>query len=236
MLGAALGEVERFGDPKSRAPEHDNQAAQAVAVDARTGVAHHGNDAPRIGWVAQPFVARWTPGVIARKRRRGASPAGDVDQGCGGHGSSDHRSRTLRTASITRAMHKPHDGPRITDRRDSLEAWIPSLSRRRAATAFRSATRLRRACWSQPQTPCAKSCAVIARRSSASAADADMPDLWRPALADFVQAAAVILDIDSDRIQRLPGLRLAESALQARRSQALAMMTRIPRSRSGQPC
>jgi len=42
-----------------------------------------------------------------------------------------------------------------------------------------------------------------------------MPDLWRPALADFVQAAAVILDIDPDRIQRLPGLRLAESALQA---------------------
>jgi hypothetical protein len=42
-----------------------------------------------------------------------------------------------------------------------------------------------------------------------------MPDPWRPALAGFVQAAAVILDIDPDRIQRLPGLRLAESALQA---------------------
>jgi hypothetical protein len=62
-----------------------------------------------------------------------------------------------------------------------------------------------------------------------------MPDPWRPALADFVQAAAVILDIDPDRIQRLPGLRLAESALQAP-SQALAIRTPIPRSRSGQPC
>jgi hypothetical protein len=90
FIEVALGKVERFGDPKSRAPEHDDQAAQAVAVDARTGVAHHGNDlvdSRRIGWVAQPLVARWTSGVIARKRRRGASPAGDVDQGCGGHGS-----------------------------------------------------------------------------------------------------------------------------------------------------
>ncbi len=42
-----------------------------------------------------------------------------------------------------------------------------------------------------------------------------MPEVWRPALADFVQAAAVILDIEPDRILRLPGLRLAESALQA---------------------
>jgi hypothetical protein len=94
FIEVALGEVERFGDPKPRAPEHDDQAAQAVAVDARTGVAHHRNDlldSRRICWIAQTLVARWTPSVIARKRRRGASPAGDVDQGWGGHGSSDHR-------------------------------------------------------------------------------------------------------------------------------------------------
>jgi hypothetical protein len=138
-------------------------------------------------------------------------------------------------ASITRAMHKPPDAPRITDRRGSLKVWIPSLSRHRAATALRCAKRLRRACWSQQQMPCAKSCAVIARRSSASAADADMPDLWRPALADFVQAAAVILDIYPDRIQRLPGLRLAESALQAPFSGA-GDQDAYPESRSGQPC
>jgi hypothetical protein len=62
-----------------------------------------------------------------------------------------------------------------------------------------------------------------------------MPDLWRPALADFVQAAAVILDIYPDRIQRLPGLRLAESALQAPFSGA-GDQDAYPESRSGQPC
>jgi hypothetical protein len=237
-IEVALGKVERFGNPKSGAPEHDDQAAQAVAVDARTGVAHRGNvllDSRRIGWVAQTLVARWTPGVIARKRRRGASPAGDVDQGCGGHGSSDHRLRTLRMASITRATRKPHDGPRTTDRRGSLNAWIPSLSPRRAPTALRCATRLRRACWSQQQTPCAKSCAVIARRSSASAADADMPDLWRPALADFVQAAAVILDIDPTGSNDSPACGSPNQRCE-RRSQALAIRTPVPGSRSGQPC
>jgi len=61
-----------------------------------------------------------------------------------------------------------------------------------------------------------------------------MPDVWRPALADFVQAAAVILDIDPDRILRLPGLRLAESALQAP-FQASATRTRIPSYPSGPP-
>jgi death on curing protein len=38
---------------------------------------------------------------------------------------------------------------------------------------------------------------------------------WRPTLADFVETAAVILDVDAESIERLPGLKLAESALEA---------------------
>ena len=42
-----------------------------------------------------------------------------------------------------------------------------------------------------------------------------MPVSWRPTLADFGEAAAVILDTDAEKIERLPGLGLAESALEA---------------------
>jgi death on curing protein len=42
-----------------------------------------------------------------------------------------------------------------------------------------------------------------------------MAEVWRPTLSDFVEAAAVILDEDTERIERLPGLALAESALEA---------------------
>ena len=38
---------------------------------------------------------------------------------------------------------------------------------------------------------------------------------WRPTLADFVETAAVILDEEPEVIERLPGLALAESALEA---------------------
>lgn len=38
---------------------------------------------------------------------------------------------------------------------------------------------------------------------------------WRPTLADFVEAAAVILDSDPERVRGLPGLPLTESALAA---------------------
>jgi death-on-curing protein len=38
---------------------------------------------------------------------------------------------------------------------------------------------------------------------------------WRPTLPDFVEAAAVILEIDPGHIERLPGMALAESALAA---------------------
>lgn len=42
-----------------------------------------------------------------------------------------------------------------------------------------------------------------------------MESAWRPTLADFVETAAVILEADAESIRRLPGLNLAESALEA---------------------
>ncbi len=42
-----------------------------------------------------------------------------------------------------------------------------------------------------------------------------MTATWRPTVRDFVEAAAVILDTDPEKIERLPGLGLAESALEA---------------------
>ncbi len=42
-----------------------------------------------------------------------------------------------------------------------------------------------------------------------------MAEVWRPTLADFIEAAAVILETEPDQIERLPGLGLAESALEA---------------------
>jgi hypothetical protein len=42
-----------------------------------------------------------------------------------------------------------------------------------------------------------------------------VPARWRPRLADFVEAAAVILETDAERIERPPGLTLAESATEA---------------------
>lgn len=42
-----------------------------------------------------------------------------------------------------------------------------------------------------------------------------MAEVWRPTLVDFVEAAAVVLETEPQRIERLPGLALAESALAA---------------------
>ncbi len=42
-----------------------------------------------------------------------------------------------------------------------------------------------------------------------------MAEVWRPTLGDFIEAAAVILETEPQRIDRLPGLALAESALEA---------------------
>jgi len=39
--------------------------------------------------------------------------------------------------------------------------------------------------------------------------------VWRPTLADYVGAAAAVLEVPETQVQRLPGLTLAESALAA---------------------
>lgn len=65
--------------------------------------------------------------------------------------------------------------------------------------------------------PSARSLVATARRSSGSAAETEppVPSGWRPTLADFVEAASVILEVEPQAIERLPGLALAESALAA---------------------
>ena len=82
-----LGERERLADPQAGAPEHDDQAAQAAAVDAVAGAAHHGDDLLDRRWirgVAHPLVARsgrpaWKSGRVAGERRRPAASSSSSD-------------------------------------------------------------------------------------------------------------------------------------------------------------
>jgi hypothetical protein len=70
-IQVGLGERERLVDAQAGAPEHDDQAAQAAAVDAVAGVAHHGDDLldrRRVRGVAHPLVARRPAGVELRQR------------------------------------------------------------------------------------------------------------------------------------------------------------------------
>src|SRR5215207_7012913 len=65
-----LGERERLADAQAGAPQHDDQAAQPVAVDAVAGAAHDGHDLldrRRVGRVAHPLVARRPAGVELRQ-------------------------------------------------------------------------------------------------------------------------------------------------------------------------
>jgi hypothetical protein len=61
-----LGERERLADAQAGAPQHDDQAAQAAAVNAVAGAAHDGHDLldrRRIRRVAHSLVARRAAGV-----------------------------------------------------------------------------------------------------------------------------------------------------------------------------
>jgi death-on-curing protein len=42
-----------------------------------------------------------------------------------------------------------------------------------------------------------------------------MAEVWRPTLSDFLETAAVILETEPQRLERLPGVGLAESALES---------------------
>ena len=75
----ALGQRERFADPQTGTPEHDNHAAQAHAIWVNACGAHHGDDlldGRRVGRVAQTLVARRSVLMKAgQRRRRAACPA-----------------------------------------------------------------------------------------------------------------------------------------------------------------
>src|SRR5204863_9495677 len=82
LVEVTLGEIERFLDSQPRPPEHDDQAANAVAVDAVAGLPHHRHDLLdpwRIRRIAQSLVSRRAPLVIARHRRRRAPAPGRID-------------------------------------------------------------------------------------------------------------------------------------------------------------
>jgi hypothetical protein len=70
-------------NPQASVPQHDDQLAQPVAVDAVTGVAHHADDLldrQRIGGVAHPLVARRPAGVELRQGGGRATAAGGIEQ------------------------------------------------------------------------------------------------------------------------------------------------------------
>jgi len=61
LFEIGLRERKRLVDPETGAPEHDDHPAQAIAVDAFAGLAHHGDDLlhpRRIGRVAPSLVRR----------------------------------------------------------------------------------------------------------------------------------------------------------------------------------
>jgi hypothetical protein len=62
--GVSLSEVERFADPQSCSPEHDDQRSQASAVRTVACRAHDGDDLLDGRWVgrkAETFVFRGRP-------------------------------------------------------------------------------------------------------------------------------------------------------------------------------
>jgi hypothetical protein len=84
----ALGERERFADPQSRAPRHDDHAARSEPVGVITGGAHHRDDllhGARVGWIAQALVARRLPLVKARQGRGRTAATGAIQQRVGMH-------------------------------------------------------------------------------------------------------------------------------------------------------
>jgi hypothetical protein len=84
-----LAQRECFVDAKTGAPQHNDQPAQPPAVHAVAGDAHDRDDlldGGRVGWVAQPFVARRMTGVKPRHRRRRPSTTGGIKNDGSGHG------------------------------------------------------------------------------------------------------------------------------------------------------
>ena len=81
-----LGERERLADPQAGPPQHDDQAAQPLAVHAVARLAHDGHDLldrRRVGRVAHPLVARRATRVELRQRGGRATATGGIEQKLG---------------------------------------------------------------------------------------------------------------------------------------------------------
>jgi len=79
----AFGQRERFADPQSGAPEHDDDGSQPNALRPVAAGAHHGDDlldAGRVRRVAAALVAGRAPLVKAGQGRRRAAPSGAIQQ------------------------------------------------------------------------------------------------------------------------------------------------------------
>jgi hypothetical protein len=88
LVEVVLGDGERLVDSQPGAPEQHDEGPHAGTVGAAAGLAHDGDDLldrGRIGWVAQPLVARRASGEIAGQGDRRAATAGGVEQRRRGH-------------------------------------------------------------------------------------------------------------------------------------------------------
>jgi hypothetical protein len=77
-----LSERERLLDAQPGTPQHDDHRSQPPTVTVVGRMAHDRHDLLHrrgVGRVAHPFVARRAPGVVARQRRRRATPPGRVE-------------------------------------------------------------------------------------------------------------------------------------------------------------
>ena len=86
MVDVGFAECERLVDAKAGPPEDDDQAAQTAAMRSVTGGAQDGDDlfdGRRVGRIAQPLNARWSPGMESGHRRGRTPPTGCVEQNLG---------------------------------------------------------------------------------------------------------------------------------------------------------
>ena len=121
-----LGERERLVDPQAGSPEHDDQAAQPVAVHAVSGAAHHCHDLldrRRVGRVADPLVAGRATRVELRQRGGRATAAGGIEQQLGHDPSSGwEKSRDCYSAGAVRRPPNRHAGIRAALRPGELDS------------------------------------------------------------------------------------------------------------------
>jgi hypothetical protein len=106
LVEVGLAKLERLRDAQPGAPEHDDQAAQPVAVGARPGLAHHGDDLldpRRVRRIVETFVSRRAAGVVAGQRCRRTTAPSDIQIRVRFHCSSDPSDdRSREVAALNR--------------------------------------------------------------------------------------------------------------------------------------